>query len=151
MAALQQKATSLSRTLDTDHVQAGIVIDVVGPAQTTALPAAVEVAAYRIATEALTNVVRHSGAARASVDVTVNGALEISVADNGTQPWNPTRAGVGLSSMRERAEELGGSCSVTSRPGGGTLVHAVLPLPSPPVDAVPRPSAHRDDQPVGQP
>lgn len=151
VAALQQKATSLSRTLDTDHGQAGIVIDVVGPAHTTALPAAVEVAAYRIATEALTNVVRHSGAARASVDVTVNGALEISVADNGTQPWSPTRTGVGLSSMRERAEELGGSCSVTSRPGGGTLVHAVLPLPSPPVDAVPRPSAHRDDQPVGQP
>jgi two-component system NarL family sensor kinase len=130
VAALQQRAASLSRAQDTTPDDGdSIVIDVAGPSHTTALPAAVEVAAYRIATEALTNVVRHSGAARASVEVSVNGSLEISVADNGNRPWDATRVGVGLASMRERAEELGGSCTVSPRPEGGTVVHATLPLP----------------------
>jgi two-component system, NarL family, sensor kinase len=150
VAALQQKAASLSRHAD-GQVADAIVIDVAGPAHTQALPAAVEVAAYRIATEALTNVVRHSGAARASVDVSVNGALVISVADNGTRPWDPTRVGVGLSSMRERAEELGGSCTVTPRPEGGTVVRAVLPLPGLPITPAPRAANDRSAHPIGQP
>jgi two-component system, NarL family, sensor kinase len=151
VAALQQKAASLSRPTGADGGADAIVISVAGPAHTTTLPAAVEVAAYRIATEALTNVVRHSGAARASVEVSVNGALEISVTDNGTRPWDPARVGVGLSSMRERAEELGGSCTVSPRPDGGTVVHAVLPLPAVPTPPAPRSSDDRAAHSVGHP
>lgn len=151
VAALQQKAASLSRPSGADGVADAIVISVAGPAHTTTLPAAVEVAAYRIATEALTNVVRHSGAARASVEVSVNGALEISVADNGTRPWDSARVGVGLSSMRERAEELGGSCTVSPRPDGGTVVRAILPLPAVPTPPAPRSSDDRAPHSVGPP
>jgi signal transduction histidine kinase len=151
VAALQQKAASLSRPAGDEGPIGAIVISVSGPAHTTQLPAAVEVAAYRIATEALTNVVRHSGAARASVEVIVNGGLEISVADNGTRPWNASRVGVGMSSMRERAEELGGSCTVTPRPEGGTVVRAILPLPAVPTAPAQRESPDRTSLSIGQP
>jgi signal transduction histidine kinase len=110
-----------------------VVLEVRGPDQPGPLPAAVEVAAYRIVTEAMTNVVRHSGAARCLVTVSVNGALELSVADNGSRPWDDTRGGVGWASMRERAAELGGTCSISHRAEGGTLVHVVLPLPRQPL------------------
>jgi signal transduction histidine kinase len=157
-AAIQQKAASLSRP---DGRDAGggspLVIDVEGPARMPPLPAAVEVAAYRIATEALTNVARHSAAGRCSVTLTVNGALEVRVADNGAGPGQATRAGVGWTSMRERAAELGGSCTITRRPEGGTLVRAVLPLPDPLPDSLPGtpPTAAADPAPhagkAGQP
>jgi len=90
------------------------------------LPAAVEVAAYRIAIEALTNAVRHAGAGRIDVRFEMNGALEMSVEDDGTAPasWEP---GIGLASMRERAAELGGTVQAGPRPGGGR-VSARLPL-----------------------
>jgi two-component system NarL family sensor kinase len=93
------------------------------------LPAAVEVAAYRIVVEALTNVARHTDSTSARVTLSLSGsALTLEVEDRGGQsgPWTP---GVGLSSMRERAEELGGSLEVAAGPGGGRL-HAVLPLPA---------------------
>src|SRR6266545_5799424 len=109
--------------------RAPLVIQIEGPEGTPLLPAAVEVAAYRITTEALTNVVRHAGASRCLITVTMNGALEGSVADNGTGPADPVGHGVGWTSMRERAAELGGSCTITRRLEGGALVRAVLPLP----------------------
>jgi signal transduction histidine kinase len=90
--------------------------------------AAVEVAAYRIVQEALTNVLRHSGAR--SCDVTVrgrNGSLVVSVADDGRGAAGTGGRGSGLETMRERAEELGGSLELLPRAGGGTLVRAVLP------------------------
>ena len=121
--ALRQRADALSR-----DGRDGLLIDVEGPAQPPVLPAAAEVAAYRIATEAMTNVLRHSGATSCLVSLTVNGALEVSVADNGSRPWDPGRAGVGWASMRERAAELGGACTVSRRREGGTLVRAVLPI-----------------------
>ena len=105
-----------------------LVIEIEGPEVTPVLPAAVEVAAYRIATEAVTNVVQHAGASRCVVSLSMNGALEVAVSDNGTRPWDPTRIGVGWASMRERAAELGGTCTVARRSEGGTLVRAVLPL-----------------------
>jgi len=94
------------------------------------LPAAVEVAVYRIAQEALTNVVRHARAKTCIVRLAVNGedvALEIS--DDGVGIPKERSAGVGLSSMRERASELGGSCVIESVPKGGTRVLVRLPLP----------------------
>lgn len=96
------------------------------------LPAAVEVAAYRIVGEALTNVARHAQASgvRLRVDLAAD-ALVVEVADDGVGIAPGRTAGVGLSSLRERAAELGGSTTVTSPPGGGTVVAARLPLRSP--------------------
>jgi two-component system, NarL family, sensor kinase len=100
------------------------------------LPAAVEVAAYRIVQEALTNVVRHAGVAAADVRLRVGGrALELEVRDEGCGIPAQRRAGVGTASMRERAEELGGACAVSAAPGGGTLVHARLPFAGAPLGA----------------
>ncbi len=94
------------------------------------LRAAVEVAAYRIVTEALTNVVRHAHARHCLVRLTIDDRLRIEVVDDG-RGIGAARAGVGLSSMRERAGELGGSCEVVAAEGGGTLVRAELPLGEP--------------------
>lgn len=91
------------------------------------LPAAVEVAAYRIAVEALTNVARHTDSAEATVVLAVAGTnLAVEVTD-GAPANGPWRAGVGLSSMRERAEELGGTLVAGSSATGGR-VRAELPL-----------------------
>jgi two-component system NarL family sensor kinase len=93
------------------------------------LPAAVEVAAYRIVVEAVTNVQRHSGAERCVVRLArTDGDLHIDVIDTGSGLAADRRAGVGLSSMRARAEELGGSFEAGDRPGGGTVVGVRLPL-----------------------
>lgn len=92
-----------------------------------ALPAAVEVAAYRVVVEALTNVARHSRGSMASVFLGVEIArLVLVVTDNGSSDgeWRP---GVGLGSMRERAAEVGGELSCGPTPYGGR-VSAVLPL-----------------------
>jgi signal transduction histidine kinase len=92
------------------------------------LPAAVEVAAYRIGTEAMTNAVRHAGAATCSLRLVGGTDLTVVVEDDGRGLPTEPRAGVGLVSMHERAAELGGECRVESRPGGGTRVVARLPL-----------------------
>lgn len=92
------------------------------------LPAAVEVAAYRIACEALHNASRHAGAMACAVRLSLNGALTLEVADDGRGLPDDYRPGTGLASMRERAEELGGSCTVEARASGGTVVSARLPL-----------------------
>lgn len=95
-----------------------------------ALPAAVEVAAFRIVSEALTNVVRHAAATTCRITMAVEaGALRIDVIDDGVG-IDPARvAGVGLRSLRERAEELGGRLEVRCPAAGGTAVRAYLPVP----------------------
>jgi signal transduction histidine kinase len=94
-----------------------------------ALPAAVEVAAYRIVNEALTNVVRHAGASRVHVRLAVDDrAVLVEVSDDGGGIAPEAQVGVGLVSLRERAAELGGRSEVTCPPGGGTTVRAWLPL-----------------------
>lgn len=97
-----------------------------------ALPAAVEVAAYRIATEALANAARHSGGHTASVTLGIDDDwLHLGVADDGVgmpAQGNNRHRGVGLGAMTERAAELGGRCEVTPAASGGTMVSAVLPL-----------------------
>lgn len=103
-------------------------IDVQTPDQLPTLSAAVEVAAFRIVQEALTNVARHAQTDRCTIRVNVGADLELTVTDAGIGIANDRRAGVGLASMRERAEELGGYCSITSSPDGGTIVAARLPL-----------------------
>ena len=90
------------------------------------LSSAVEVAAYRIATEAMTNTVRHAAASWCRVDLRHDGVLRVVITDDGNGT-PPKTVGTGLASMRERAEELGGTCTATFRPGQGTKVVAVLP------------------------
>ncbi|WP_336210472.1 sensor histidine kinase [Nonomuraea sp. LPB2021202275-12-8] len=93
------------------------------------LPAAVEVAAYRIVQEALTNIRRHARAAGTAVRLERDGRLlRVTVTDDGIGIAPDARPGVGLGSMRERAAELGGTCTVRAAEGGGTVVHADLPL-----------------------
>jgi two-component system NarL family sensor kinase len=92
------------------------------------LPAAHEVAIYRIASEAITNAARHGNATSCEVRLSFDGALELQVRDDGDGLPVAVRAGVGMSSMRERATELGGTCSIANAEGGGTIVHARLPV-----------------------
>lgn len=94
------------------------------------LPAAVDLAAYRIISEALANAVRHSGAGVVRVSAERDGEwLSLEVADDGHGIPAGAPAGVGLTSMRARAEELNGRCAVRpSADGSGTVVAALLPL-----------------------
>ena len=93
------------------------------------LPAAVEVAALRIALEGLTNAARHSGGSTVRVRLGIAGdALAVSIIDDGHGVADGVPAGVGLTSMHERAEELGGTLSVETNDAGGTTVMAHLPL-----------------------
>jgi len=125
VAALAEAAAEYERL-------GGLRIRVDGPG-IPALPAAVEVAAYRIALEAMTNVVRHASAHRCVVSLAIDasGQLRLDVQDDGCGISHGASGGVGLSSMRERAAELGGSLSIEPSPGGGTRVTAVMPLRPP--------------------
>ena len=93
------------------------------------LPAAVELALYRIATEALTNAVRHAHARRCRVELRVNGdEAVLEIADDGPGLAPDATAGVGLRSMRERAAELGGRVELSSPGEVGLLLRVRLPL-----------------------
>jgi signal transduction histidine kinase len=114
----------------------GLSVSVEAPESLPPLSAAVEVAAYRIAQEALTNVARHAGASACTIYLVVEraGVLGVEVRDDGRGipgGWEAASVGtgVGLTSMRERADELGGSLAVEVLPEGGTRVLARLPLP----------------------
>ncbi|WP_167137048.1 MULTISPECIES: sensor histidine kinase [unclassified Diaminobutyricimonas] len=105
----------------------GAVLEVDGVPEV--LPPAVEVAAYRVLSEALTNVSRHASASHITVALRGEpGRLLVEVADDGRGIGEAAVMGVGLKSMHERAEELGGTLTVTARPAGGTLVRAWLPM-----------------------
>ena len=120
LGALRQRAAALS-TETLEYV-------VTGPDSLPPVPAAVEVAAYRIVSEAMTNVARHSGASRCTIDIGIGGTLEVTIKDNGLGSLRPIGHGVGWASMTDRASELGGACTISSRAEGGLVVRAVLPL-----------------------
>ncbi len=121
--AVREQATSCS--------QNGLNVIVEAPEKLPPLPAAVEVAAYRIVQQALINVVRHAQARTCRVRLAIGAKLHLEITDDGVGLPEDHRAGVGLSSMRERAAELGGTCVVEpSGPAGGTRVLARLPLPA---------------------
>jgi two-component system, NarL family, sensor kinase len=94
------------------------------------LPAAVEVAAYRIAQEAISNATKHACAQRVTVRLScTDNGLSVEVEDDGIGVAADTnRSGVGLASMTERATELGGWCTNEHSPTGGTRVKAWLPV-----------------------
>jgi signal transduction histidine kinase len=120
VGAVRSRASTLTGELE---------IEVSGAVPSAPLPAAIETAAYRIAVEAMTNAVRHSGGSRCLVSIAAaDGGVELTVRDDG-RGLDPARtAGVGLRSMQERAAEVGGALSVRSPTVGGTVVHAWLPL-----------------------
>jgi signal transduction histidine kinase len=92
------------------------------------LPAAVEVAVYRIALEALTNAVRHSQASRCSIRITAGEQLCLEIEDDGVGINAGSPMGVGLSSMRKRTIELGGEFQLQSGPRKGIYLSIRLPL-----------------------
>jgi signal transduction histidine kinase len=91
------------------------------------LPAAVEVAVYRIVTEALTNVVRHARAATCWLRIDARDVVEIDVVDDGVGLNGRSGNGVGLAAMRERAAELGGTVTLGPHRPHGTHLHVRLP------------------------
>ena len=97
-------------------------------ADLTDLPAGVEVATYRITDEALTNVVRHAHAEHCQIRIWIDGCLWLQIADDGVGLPDRPRPGIGLTSMRERAEELGGRFGIEPNVPRGTRVIAELPL-----------------------
>jgi signal transduction histidine kinase len=112
---LQYEAPSLTVSLD-------------APAEDLAdLPAAVEVACYRIVTEALTNVTRHAHATRCSVRLRLNHGLDVNICDDGVGLPEGWRAGVGIASMRERVTELGGDLVIEPNLPHGTRINAHMP------------------------
>jgi signal transduction histidine kinase len=118
------------------YQHAGVAVSVEAPEPLPPLPAAVEVAAYRIAQEALTNVARHARARTCVVRLRLDDALCLEVQDDGCGMQPDRRSGVGVQSMRARASELGGTWSAEALASGGTRVRARLPLgrDAPPAD-----------------
>jgi signal transduction histidine kinase len=112
-----------------------LTASVVAPEDIPALPAAVEVAAYRIVVEAMTNTVRHARAVYCRVSISYcDDELDITVTDDGTGLQTTRSHGHGLAIMRERAEEVGGTATVTNGPSGVT-VQARLPTGTAPAQA----------------
>jgi signal transduction histidine kinase len=121
LGALQQSATRY------ENGQLQFTFDL--PESLPELPAAVETAVYRITQEAMTNVVRHAQATKCTICLShADNDLTVTIRDNGQGLSPEYHAGVGLNSMRERAEELNGRCVIQSLPEGGTQVQAQLPL-----------------------
>jgi signal transduction histidine kinase len=107
----------------------GLYVSIDAPDHLPSLPAAVEVAAYHIALEALTNVIRHAHARTCRIRLSLEGGLCLEITDDGDGLHADFHAGVGLTSMRERAAELGGECRIESGETHGTRLWARLPLP----------------------
>jgi signal transduction histidine kinase len=76
----------------------------------------------------MTNVIRHARARETMVTVRIDDAVRLEIADDGDGLPPAYRAGVGITSMRERAAEVGGSCTIAARDPRGTLVSAMIPL-----------------------
>ena len=111
-------------------VEGGVAAVIHADDRLPALPAAVEVAAYRIVVEAVTNIVRHASASHCEVTLTLaTTSLTVTVLDDGAGMDATPTGGNGLAIMRERAEELGGRVTVRDAPAG-VLVEARLPITS---------------------
>lgn len=140
--AIRQRADRLMHVMNAHRTDEGnqIQLEVSSPHALPLLPAAVEVAVYRIVTEALTNAVKHSKSSTCRVTIAMHTGMQIDelyveIVDNGVGISDAVRlvshgseGGVGLTSIRERAAELGGRSQIVVAEGGGTRVAAWLPL-----------------------
>lgn len=124
VGAIESCAAQYNLQTGADRLQ--IIIDT--PEKLPGLPAAVEVAAYRIVQEALANVVRHAEATQCQIHLACSESLHLTIRDDGRGISDSPTSGVGLASMRERAAELNGHCTITSTTSGGTTIEAGLPL-----------------------
>jgi signal transduction histidine kinase len=108
----------------------GVQVSVARTGEPRALAASADLACYRIVQEALTNVARHAGPARAAVAITYDkDAVTVEIDDDG-RATGTVVAGTGMTGMAERASALGGTFSAGPRPGGGFQVRARLPIRS---------------------
>lgn len=122
--AIREGAQHLSGRAD----EGGFAVTVDAAGDMSVVPPATEVTAFRIVMEAVTNASRHANARCCAVHLAVDGALRVRVEDDGGGLSPEYVPGVGLASMCERAREIGGTCEVETRPGGGTVVLATLPI-----------------------
>jgi signal transduction histidine kinase len=121
LSALREQATH--------YYHQGLAVSFDTPPTLLPLPAAVEVAAYRIAQEALTNVARHAEARHCLLQLCMDTqTLHLVITDDGRGIPTGHHLGVGLHAMHERASELGGSCTITRGEARGTVVRVTLPL-----------------------
>jgi signal transduction histidine kinase len=119
--------------LAAEVARAGVRVEVHIEGTPCELPAGLDLSAYRIVQEALTNVVRHAGPATARVAVRYSpGQVALEVVDDGRGPGAEDRGGHGLAGMRERAALYGGTLEAGPVPGGGFRVAATLPVEGPP-------------------
>jgi two-component system, NarL family, sensor kinase len=136
--AIRERATYFTRPLTGPGSRTRVVVEAEGDFDS--LPAAVEVAALRIALEGVRNAARHANAQTCRVSLRVGEVLAVDIVDDGCGLSLEAPQGVGLTSMRERAAEVGGTFAVDTTPGGGTTVRVRLPLGgSPAAGTVPSP------------
>lgn len=122
--ALRERAQAI-----TARSSSPLVIEVKAPPATPPLPAQVEEAALRIGEEAMTNVLRHARASRCLVRLAIDDVLRLEVVDDGVGlPPVPRDGGVGLQSIRDRVQELDGTCTIADDPAGGVRLSVLLPL-----------------------
>jgi len=147
----------LARTL---RESAGLEVRVASEGVDDRLASDLEILVFRVAQEALTNVLKHSGAASAAVLLRRRGGwLELEVADTGrgfdaASALDPARggtAGSGLRGMRDRLELFGGRLRLTSTPRAGTRLQAAVPLPEPPPEPSPEPPPEPPPEPLSEP
>jgi signal transduction histidine kinase len=125
VGALSSAVTQMRAT------ESGLSINIETPQTLPDLSAAVEVAAYRITMEAIMNVIKHADAHNCTVRFTVSekpALLHLAIQDDGKGLPVPLTSGIGLHSMRERAEELSGTFDISAADSGGTQVAVSLPL-----------------------
>jgi signal transduction histidine kinase len=134
-----EEAPALAPQPSLDHVnrlveqarEAGLPVELRIEGEASQLPAGVDLTAYRLVQEGLTNVVKHAQATRAEVLVDyADGYLEVTVSDDGTGVGNGDGGGHGLVGMRERVSVYGGELDAGPQPGGGYRLRAKLPLAS---------------------
>jgi signal transduction histidine kinase len=128
IGTIRERAAQYTTSIGAESAS-GLHIVVDAPDRLPPLPAAVEVAAYRITQEALTNIARHAQARTCHVRLRLDDTLQLEITDDGIGLPSERRAGVGITAMRERAVELGGACVLEPVPAGGTRLLARLPVP----------------------
>jgi signal transduction histidine kinase len=129
VALAPQPSLAEVATLAEQVREAGLPVEVTVTGDARELPAGLDLSAYRVVQEALTNALKHAGAARARVLVHYGeDHVAVEVSDDGVGGVNGAAGGHGLVGMRERVAVYGGELETGPRPGGGYAVRARLPL-----------------------